>query len=76
VILLDQATGTEERMTTKASVVTLDEDQLAQVREALDLADGLVSMVISGRTGQQRVALDFARALSAIKRNKVLSTER
>ena len=52
--------------------VTLNEEQHAQVKEALQLADTLVTAVISGRAGQQRAALDVARAIADLKRAKVI----
>lgn len=53
--------------------VTLDEEQLATIGHALDEADDLVSMVISGQPNQIAKALAVARALSDLKRRKLLS---
>jgi len=52
---------------------TLDEEQAAALRAVLNSADSLCTSVVSGRTqGQMQLALDVARALSDLKRKKVV----
>lgn len=51
---------------------TLDEGQVDDLKRALALADELCTMVISGRPGQQRAALDVVRMLSVLKRSKTI----
>jgi hypothetical protein len=55
-----------------AKDVTLGEEELAIVKQALDAADRLCTAVISGKPGQMALALDVARSLSDIKRKKAL----
>lgn len=52
--------------------VTLTEDQVVMLKQALRSADELCSAVISGRNGQMKMALAVVSALTDIKRNKVL----
>ena len=52
----------------KELTLSLNEDQLAIVRLAFVAADKLCSAVISGEKGQMMLALDFARALSDVRR--------
>jgi len=57
----------------KSVTITLDETQLVLLKAALRTADALCSSVISGKAqGQMTMALDVARALSDIKKHKVL----
>jgi hypothetical protein len=57
----------------KQVTITLDEDALVVLKAALRTADALCTSVISGKTaGQMTLALDVARALNDIKRQKVL----
>lgn len=56
----------------KQVTLTLDEDALALLKAALRTSDELCTAVVSGRQGQMKLALDVARALSDIKRQKVL----
>jgi len=52
---------------------TLDEEQAASLRAVLNSADALCTSVVSGKTqGQMQLALDVARALSDLKRKKVV----
>lgn len=55
-----------------AKEVTLGEEELAIVKQALDAADRLCTAVISGKSGQMSIALEVARSLSDIKRKKAL----
>jgi hypothetical protein len=57
----------------KEVTLTLDESAIALLKVALRSADMLCTSVVNGdRTGQMSLALDVARALSDIKRQKVL----
>ena len=57
----------------KEVTVTLSEEQLATLKVALGAADQLCTSVISGRSqGQMTLALNVARALSDIKKHRVL----
>jgi hypothetical protein len=56
-----------------ATSLTLDEEQVAALREVLNSTDALCTSVVSGRTqGQMQLALGVARALDALKRKKVV----
>ena len=52
--------------------VTLDEEQVAQLRAALAAADALCTSVISGKSGVIREAIHVASALTDVKRRRVL----
>lgn len=56
--------------------VTLSEEQVEVIKEALDRADELVSIVIAGKPNQQRAALDVARVLGTLKRGRFLTPNR
>lgn len=48
--------------------VTIDEEQLRLMTEALAQADNLVTLVIKGDGGAHRTALEVARTLHDLKR--------
>ncbi len=56
----------------KVATVTMGEEEIATIKQALEAADRLCTAVISGRSGQMATALEVARALSDVKRKKVL----
>ena len=51
--------------------VTLEDEDFKMIQWALELADGLCTDVVSGRTSQAR-ALEFARAYNNLKRKKIV----
>lgn len=50
--------------------VNVTEGEATAVNEALRAADALATAVISGKPGQMRAALDVAKALSNVKRQR------
>jgi hypothetical protein len=52
--------------------VTLDEEQVSQLKAALAAADQLCTSVISGKSGTIREAIQVASALTDLKRRRVL----
>jgi hypothetical protein len=58
---------------TMSQTVTLDKEQVDLIRAALDRADELVTMVISGQPSQVPKALAVASALNDLKRRRLLS---
>jgi len=52
--------------------VTLEDESVATIEEALKAADNLITAVVSGKPGQIQLALGVSRLIAEIKRKRIV----